>query len=460
MLSRRTPSITIALAFIPALLLAACKPGGCQARRKEGVQRIVLISIDTLRADHLGAYGHRRETSPNLDALAARGAVFEDTSTTAPWTLPAHVSMLTGLYPEQTRVRTREVLGEDIPTIAETLLAAGYRTGGMGNVSWLQPAFRLNRGFEKWKLLPADESRKGAAARITDFGMEFLEQNDGERCFLFLHYFDVHSPYRSQSVFERAFLPPDFRKTSKVTGATMQLGLAATNHGYVVFSEQEREDLEKLYDAGILQLDDDLGRLFRFIDERFGFDDTLVIVTSDHGEGFFEHGKFSHGEDQYQEVLHVPLILRGGSVPASVRINGPTSIVDIAPTILAAAGVAPRGTVPGVDLARYWDAPALARDERVFYSQSAPGPDKDVIRMARRGDLKLITNSENGRRELYDLAADPAERNDLSQVRPELVDEFLALMDRFFVHPDAAQANTLELDPETVERLRKLGYVE
>jgi arylsulfatase A-like enzyme len=460
MLSRRTHSITILLALIPALLLAACKPGGCEPAGEEGVRRIVLISIDTLRADHLGTYGHRRKTSPNLDALAARGAVFEDTSTTAPWTLPAHVSMLTGLYPEQTRVRTREVLGEDIPTMAETLLAAGYRTGGMGNVRWLQPAFRLNRGFEQWRLLPADESRKGAAARITDFGMEFLEQNDGERCFLFLHYFDVHSPYRSQPVFERAFLPPGFRKTSKVTGATMQLGLAATDHGYVVFSEQEREDLERLYDAGILQLDYDLGRLFRFIDERFGFDDTLVIVTSDHGEGFLEHGRFSHGADQYQEVLRVPLILRGGSVPASVRIDAPTSIVDVAPTIFAAAGVAPRGTLPGVDLGRDWEAPALARDERVLYSQSAPGPDKDVIRMARRGRLKLITNLESGRRELYDLKADPTEHEDLSEARPKLADELSALMDQFFVHGDEDQPNTLELDPETVERLRKLGYIE
>lgn len=458
--SRRTRTFTVFLALLPALLGAACKPGGCQLGQDKGVQRIVLISIDTLRADHLGTYGHGRNTSPNLDALAAQGAVFEDASTTAPWTLPSHASMLTGLYPEQTRVRTREILGEDIPTIAEALLAAGYRTAGMGNVSWLQPAFRLNRGFEQWKLLPADESRRGAARRITDFGLEFLEQHDGERSFLFLHYFDVHSPYRSQPEFERAFLPPDFRKSSRVTGATIQLGLAGAEHGYVVLSQEEREDLKKLYDAGILQLDTDLGRLFRFIDERFGFDDTLVIVTSDHGEGFFEHGKFSHGEDQYQELLHVPLILRGGRVPAGARIDAPTSIVDIAPTIFAAAGVAPEKPVPGLDLSGHWESPALVRDDRVLYSQSAPGPDQDVLRMARRGRLKLITNRETGRRELYDLKMDPTEQEDLSETRPELADELSALMDRFFVADEDDPPNTLELDPETLERLQKLGYIE
>jgi len=473
MLSRRTHSMTILLALIPALLLAACKPGGCRPAGDEGAQsivpeggegvrRIVLISIDTLRADHLGTYGHLRKTSPNLDALAVQGAVFEDTSTTAPWTLPAHSSMLTGFYPEQTRVRTgKEALGGDIPTIAETLLAAGYRTTGIGNVTWLHPEFGLNHGFENWEFLPADESPKGAAGRITDFGMEFLEQHEGERCFLFLHYFDVHSPFVSQPTFERAFLPPSFRERSRVTGATFQLGLAGQRK--IVFSEQEREDMEKLYDAGILQLDSDLGRLFRFIDERFGFDDTLVIVTSDHGDAFFEHGKFSHGQNQYQEVLHVPLILRGGPVPVGLRIDAPTSIVDIAPTIFAAAGVGSKMEVSGVDLARYWAAPAPAGGERVLYSQSAPGHEKDVIRMVRRGHLKLIRNLESGRRELYDLAADPAEQKDLSETRAELANELSTIMDQFFVHADEGQPTqptTLELDPEMVERLRRLGYIE
>jgi arylsulfatase A-like enzyme len=316
----------------------------------------------------------------------------------------------------------------------------------------------LNRGFEKWELLPEDESPKGAAALITDFGMEFLEHNEGERSFVFLHYFDVHSPYHSQPAFERAFLPSDFRDHSKVDGTTLQLGLVSKGYGAV--ADQEREEIEKLYDAGILQLDSELGRLFRFIGERFGFDDTLVIVTSDHGEAFLEHGNFTHGQDQYQEQLHVPLILRGGPVPGGLRIDSPTSIVDIAPTILAAARVAPKVAVSGVDLASYWKPPTHAYDERVIYSQSAPGPEKDVIRMVRRGHLKLITNLETGRRELYDLKADPTEREDLSEAQPKLADELSALMDEFFVRPDEAQPNTLELDPETVERLRKLGYIE
>lgn len=446
-------SITILFTLIPTLLFVACQPG-----RDKGVRRIVLISIDTLRADHLGTYGHTRNTSPNLDALAAKGAIFEDVSTTAPWTLPAHSSMLTGFYPQQTRVRINtEVLGGDIPTIAETLLLAGYRTAGIGNVIWLKPYFGLNRGFEKWGFLPADESPKGAAAQITDFGIEFLQKTEGERCFLFLHYYDVHSPYLSQPAFERAFLPPDFREHSRVKGTTLELGLAGL--GKFPISNQEREDVKKLYDAGILQLDSNLGRLFRFIDERFGFDDTLVIVTSDHGEGFFEHGKYSHGSDQYQEQLHIPLILRGGPVPHGLRIDAPTSIVDIAPTILATAGVAPQMAISGIDLSRYWEKPTRAYEDRVLYSQSAPALVKDVIRMARRGSFKLITNLETGRRELYDLVTDPAEQRDLSEARPEVAEELSDLMNQFFVQHDEGKATTLELDPEMIERLRQLGYV-
>lgn len=455
----RIHSIPILLALIPGLWMAACQPGGCLAGRDEGVQRIVLISIDTLRADHLGTYGHARNTSPNIDALASQGVVFEDVSTTAPWTLPAHSSMLTGFYPEQTRVRTRnQMLRGNVPTVAEALLSAGYRTAGIGNVSWLHSKFGLNRGFENWEFLAADESAKGAADLITDFGMEFLTENAGERSFLFLHYFDVHSPFLSQPEFERAFLPSDFRKSSRVTGATFQLGLAG--QGEIVLSEQEREDMEKLYDAGILQLDSSLARLFRFIDERFGFDDTLVVVTSDHGDAFFEHGKFSHGQNQYQEVLHVPLILRGGPVPDGVRVDEPASIVDIVPTILSAAGVAPKKPVAGVDLASYWQAGMRVPDERVLYSQSAPASDKDLIRMARRGHLKLITNLESGRRELYDLAVDPTEQKDLSEVRPELADELSGLMDEFFVNRRKPQPSTLEIDPAMAERLRRLGYME
>jgi arylsulfatase len=472
MLSRRNRWITLLPVLVPVLLLAACKSDGCQPARDEaapnispksekGVQRIVLISVDTLRPSHLGTYGHVRKTSPNLDALAARGAVFEDASSTAPWTLPAHSSMLTGFYAEQTRARTTNgVLAEGIPTIAEALLAEGFRTSGFANVIWLRTVRDLNRGFENWKLLPADETTKGAAEHITDLGIEFLEQNEGQRCFLFLHYFDTHSPYLSRPEFERAFLPSDFRESSRVTGTAMQLGLASADNAYIDFSQQEQEDLKKLYDAGILQLDRTLGRLFRFIDERFGFDSTLVIVTSDHGEAFFEHGYFSHGQDQYQEQLHVPLILRGGPVPAGVRVDAPTSIIDIAPTIFAAAGVASKKKLPGVDLGSYWGEREIAGDERVLYSQSAPGTDKDVIRMARRGRFKLITNSESGQRELYDLAEDPTEQRDLSKARPKLADELSALMGQFFVHPDEDPPNPLDLDPETVERLQELGYIE
>ena len=461
MLSRHTHWTAMLLALMSALLVTGCQPRGCHLGQDKGVQRIVLISIDTLRADHLGTYGHERNTSPNLDALASNGTVFEDVSTTAPWTLPAHASMFTGLYPNQARVRTkRRMLPENIPTLAGTLRAAGYRTTGFGNVSWLAPNYGLNRGFETWEFLAADESPKGAAEHITDFGIDFLTQSAGERSFLFLHYFDVHSPYLSQPVFEQAFLPPDFRETSRVTGATIELGLAAAKHGFVVFSEQEREQLKKLYDAGILQLDSSLARLFRFIDERFGFDDTLVIVTSDHGDAFFEHQLFSHGQNQYQEVLRVPLILRGGPVPPGVRIHAPASIVDVAATILAAAGVAPKEPVSGVDLSGYWKAVTLARDERVLYSQSAPGPEKDVIRMARRGRFKLITDRESGERELFDLATDPTERQDLSEARPELADELSALMDQFFGPEVEDPLEALELDPKTVERLRSLGYLE
>lgn len=444
--------------------LSSCRPGGCEPRGSDGssgdpVERIVLISIDTLRPDHLGIHGHVRPTSPNIDTLAARGTLFEDASTTAPWTLPAHASMLTGLYPVEAGARTRtEALRTDVPTIAARLLDAGFRTMGVANVTWLH-FFKLNPGFEKWEYLPADKDAEGDAGRITDMGIEFLEKTATERSFLFLHYFDVHSPYRSRPRFENKFLPRDFRDRSRVTGGSLQLGLAGNEHGYVHFTEAERENLEKLYDAGILQLDFELGRLFRFIEERFGFGDTLVILTSDHGEAFFEHGSYSHGQNQYQELLRVPLIIGGKSVPQGVRVAAPVSLIDIAPTIFAAAGVAIPDSLPGIDLARYWHADEPAPTDRVLYSQSAP-PEADTTRMVRRGSFKLIVDFDDGEHELYDLENDPDEQTDLSETRPEQLAELSLLMDQFFGQGSSEDGADIQLDGETIEQLRGLGYME
>jgi arylsulfatase A-like enzyme len=434
---------------------------------------IVLISLDTLRPDHLGTYGHVRDTSPVLDALADRGVVFEDASSTSPWTLPAHASMLTGLYPSQASVRrSPDRLPASIPSLAAQLRDAGYRTVGIVNSLWFSIG-RFSQGFDDWtpvggeieRLLvgvddPKEQTAEGWGEEITQLGLKALNAHRERPVFLFLHYFDIHSDYVSLPEFESLFLPKDFRSESTVDGSTVQLDQILA--GTIVLNDREREELRMLYDAGIRQLDLRLAPLFDWIEEEVGWKQALVVVTSDHGEAFFEHdSKVKHGNTQYQEELRIPLIMAGGELPVGLRITDPVSIVDIAPSLLGAAGITPTNPLPGYDLARHWQKGDVSGSLRATYAQSAPAMNGDWLRAVRRGRYKLIINTKLGTRELYDLSADPAEAQNLAESRPDLTQELAALLDDFERrHPDPQREPEFEIDEGTRERLRALGYTE
>jgi arylsulfatase A-like enzyme len=434
---------------------------------------IVLISLDTLRPDHLGTYGHVRDTSPVLDALADRGVVFEDASSTSPWTLPAHASMLTGLYPSQANVRrSPERLPESIPNLAVQFRDAGYRTVGIASNLWFTIGW-LSQGFDEWENLddeiadllhgienPTEQTPEGLSEQITQLGLKALNTRRDRPLFLFLHYFDIHSDYVSLPEFEGLFLPSDFRSKSRVDGSTRLL--KRIKAGEVVLNDREREELRILYDAGIRQLDDRLAPLFDWIEEEVGWKQALVVVTSDHGEAFFEHDEnVSHGDAHYQEQMRVPMIMAGGGLPAGLRVTVPVSIVDIAPTLLGAAGIPPANPLPGYDLARRWQNGDVPGPSRAIYAQSAPAVNGDWLRAVRRGRYKLIMNTKLGTRELYDLTADPAETQNLVESRPDLTGELAALLDDFERrHPDPEREPEFEIDEATRERLRALGYTE
>jgi arylsulfatase A-like enzyme len=437
---------------------------------------IVLISLDTLRPDHLGAYGHIRDTSPVLDAFADRGVVFEDASSTAPWTLPAHASILTGLYPSQVNVRrSPDRLPESIATLAAQLREAGYRTSGIATTLWFSIG-NFSQGFDDWVLLDDEiadvvygtadaqgQTAHGLSTRITRFGLNALNAHRERPVFLFLHYFDIHSDYVSRPEFEGLFLPSNFRSLSRVDGSSRQLDQILA--GEVVLDDREREELRMLYDAGIRQLDHRLARLFDWIEKEVGWKQALVVVTSDHGEAFFEHdsadGNVKHGNTQYQEQMRVPLIMAGGDLPAGLRITDPVSIIDIAPTLLGAAGITPANPLPGYDLARHWQKGGVSGSARAIYAQSAPAMNGDWLRAVRRGRYKLIINAKLGTRELYDLSSDPAETQNLAELQPDLTQELAALLDDFERrNPDSAREPEFEIDEATRERLRALGYTE
>jgi arylsulfatase A-like enzyme len=459
-----------------------------------------LVSIDTLRADHLGAYGHHRFTSPRIDAVAAEGTLFEDANATSPWTLPSHASMLTGLYPRRHGVATMKTgLPARVPTLARLLGDAGFTTAAVVNNLWLsRERYGLTRDFDEYLLVNTPEDHRTPNTWVTDEAIRWLQEYGDGKLFLFVHYYDVHSDYASLPEYEQLFVTP---YDGPFTGNAWQLQVANFEDDYLALCARDFDPekcrfggpegprivdgsveklvpdaddlrhLEELYDAGIRQLDTELGRLLGFLRDGGLAERTLLILTSDHGEEFGDHGRVDHFLTQYQEVLHVPLILRGPGVPASERIDVPVSLVDLVPTVLAMTGVEAPPDLDGLDLTPLLHgASAEAFRERLQYGEASGGLTYDAIvapgifpvyRSVRRGDYKLVYDSKADHYALFDLARDPYEQHDLSAAEPERTAALIEVMrERYRDYtPEPAPENQVELSPEDLEQLRALGYV-
>jgi len=465
-------------------------------------RHVVLVSIDTLRADHLGTYGYERFTSPILDALASEGTVFEEASSTTSWTLPAHVSMLTGLFPaEHGVVSSHFELQGEVPTLASLLARQGYSTAAVVNAIWLKrEAFGVTRDFEQYRYIrDADYARRSPSRMVTDQAIEWLREAGEAGLFVLVHYYDVHADYASLPAYERLFVEPYQGPADGTAWQLMQLNFAdehvrrcqrAFDPTFCSFGGEEKprlldgsverpelgardvRHLEALYDAGIRQLDTELGRLVTFLRDTGLLDETLLIVTSDHGEEFMEHGRVDHFLTTYQESLHVPLILRGPGVPAGLRVGEPVSIVDIVPTVLGLVGGLRGARAPsfdGVDLAPLLTGaspPHLA--DRLIFGEASGGHQYGeqlkgvypIYYSARKGRYKGVYDAQSGSLEIYDLASDPGETEDLAQREPALAAELSALLaDRHAqITALAPPAEAIELDPNEIEQLRALGY--
>ncbi|MGD8376654.1 MAG: sulfatase [Acidobacteriota bacterium] len=437
----------------------------------------LVISLDTLRPDHLGCYGYDRDTSPFIDEFASKGTVFDQAFTTAPWTLPAHMSMFTSLYPSFHKLDRGNFVGsahvdESEALLAEELAAAGYRTAGFVSHPYLAGEWGYARGFDLYHdatMLAVHQTRR------TLQWMEWhrFHRNRGTapaKFFLFLHYLDAHEPYGAPSPHGEMFVR-DYK------GA-----LQPQDYMVTLFSDKEFENEEDfryvigLYDGEVHFLDANLGKIFRGL-ETFGFDgDTMVVVTSDHGEEFKDHGTMGHWHSLYDSELRVPLIVRyppGGA--GGRRVDYPVNLLDLFPTILELAG---RKPVPerlqGVSLVPFLVAQGggTLPGTRDLFAEFGPGDvewEQDYFQRAiRSGRYKLIvTWHQDGRvqRELYDLVADPGEQeNVIDTAPPDRVHELQQRLDRFLksgneYHPEFREKNSLDLQEQIRKHIESLGYV-
>jgi arylsulfatase A-like enzyme len=407
---------------------------------------VVLISIDTLRADHLGCYGDPRGTSPHIDRLASEGVLFENGFSPTAWTLPGHASMFSGLTPRRhgaTRVKT--AIREDVPLLAEILAQNGYATAAVVNAPFMQAKFGFSRGFDTFTYVAKLEVAQHQQAVLNTV------RRGGEKPFFyFFHYMSVHDPYAPEESFNR--FVGTYELPIEVTGQRMLQLWRALDAGEKSLNADEVRFLDDLYTGGVLSVDARVGEILDLLERLQLADDTVVIFTSDHGEEFMEHGSIVHTKTLYDEILRVPLILRGPGVPRGERVRSMAALIDVVPTVLGLVDIASPPGLDGVDLAAYWNDdtnPERLLEIETNWINGARG--KRGIRTPTR---KLIVSLETGTKEYYDLVNDPAETNNLYP-HPGAEELRRALGKQ----SEPTAGGEVVLDPKDIAALKALGYL-
>ena len=481
-MSTRTSMAVIALCAAAAVLSAGCARRQVSSAAPRGeTPSIILIVIDTLRADYLGAYGFDGPISPNLDALALESVLFERCSSQAPWTTPSMASMMTSLYPEAHGVR----LGPDDPrsldgwrqrwsraipdattTPAESLRGRGYRTAAFVANPWLVKGLGFEQGFDTFDESAVERNDRDASMLLQS-GLRWLQsmESTGDPTFLYLHLMDVHGPYTAPE--------PDFNAVRDSVGfgpaRTLPPDGLQSIERYLLSPQWARTPSRRQlrawrgrYAAGVHAADRRLGAFIQSLRDEDLWDERLVVVTSDHGEELFEHGGWDHGFNLFEHQLHVPLMIRlphsefGGS-----RIEDLVRLVDLMPTLTKLAHAIDPPGLTGSDLPRAESVRPMVEPRRLAYS----GCVKDRLGTTAifDGRFKLITDLRSRQLRLFDIEADPQEQMDLAAEQPEIVEVLNDLLRREISRIAAGEGAAevpAEIPPEQLERLRELGYLQ
>jgi arylsulfatase A-like enzyme/cytochrome c-type biogenesis protein CcmH/NrfG len=438
---RRLILVVMALTALPATAQTPAKPA----------LNVVLITIDTLRADHVGCYGYRQIKTPNIDGLAADGVRFERAFAVVPVTLPSHSSMLTGTYPMLSGMHdfSGNKLSPLQPTLASVLKQAGYQTGAVIGAAVLDSRFGLNQGFDfyydHFEFSRLDEANLDEMERpgnvVADVALDWLEKdwlakNSQKKFFLWMHLYDPHFPYH----------PPE---------------------------PYSREYAAQPYDGEIAFADEQVGRLLRFLKEKGIYQNTVIVLCGDHGESLGEHGEKTHGFFIYNATMHVPLIIRlPEQLPRQLpektvarTLADPVSLVDLMPTVLEAVGLQVPSQVQGRSLLREIRPDPSAPDAQANHERTLYG---ETFLPRIHFDWSELRGSENTkyhfidapRPELYDLTKDPGETHNLLTEKKAVAEEMRAKLVAMIRDYSAGKelAEKTGLDPALMERLKSLGY--
>jgi arylsulfatase A-like enzyme len=434
-----------------AALLVSCGTSPDEAR-----PNIVLIVIDALRADHLGCYGYGRPTSPVIDALAADGILFETAITQAPWTKASFSSFLTSFYTFQHGVVDwAGVMPESLVTLPEALADEGYSTVCVVNMIGMGGRFGVLKGFEK--VSESGKSGRDAGGATAD-AIEYLREIP-QPFFMLLHYFDVHQPYTP---------PPRYVDLINVDTDIDPFGRKSLwRRGKDGLPSRKAVDKTMLlYDGCIRYVDDSLARLFDFLEEEGMRDNTIIILTADHGEAFWEHGVDTHGSTVYDEVLKVPLIISWPATIAGAKsVASQVRLIDLFPTVLEMARASDACRGEGVSLLPLMEGRQVEAGEKLLPAHIAYADNGMVkpprVKCLRTRDYKVIVNRETSEVEIYDLKKDPGETRNLAGGDLAGASALLTLMEHLPVEETASRPPArATLTDDEKKSLKALGYLQ
>jgi arylsulfatase A-like enzyme len=436
---------------------------------------IILVSVDTLRADRLGCYGYARATTPRLDGLSADAAVFLNTYAPSPWTLPSHVSLLTGFNVINHQVEgERDRMDPELPTLASELSKRGFYCAALTSGGFVSAIYGFDLGFDIFQMGDWGINRVDGSARLGRAASEWLKGNSDRNFFLFLHTYQCHAPYDLPEPDRSVFLSPG-------TLANLRDPLTRVGGQPGIFKplpEPDRQNASDLYDAEVRYVDRMLiGPLLDTLHEIGLYDRTLLIVTSDHGEEFFEHGAWTHGADLYDESLKVPLLVKfPRSRFAGKRIESIVRLTDIMPTILEETGVrGPDLGLDGRDLVPLLEG--HERSDREFLAEVAANrmgsriPRKTTLN---RGRLKLILNQAyqpgdlafftappptQAAVEIYRLDLDPGETRNIASEYAAAARSMVRRIEELTAKSRKRRVGATDLNEELREQLKALGYI-
>lgn len=454
------------LFLLPVLLAgAAVALSACAEAPKPS---IILIAVDTLRADALGCYGASKSATPRMDEWAKDAVLFKYAYTQSPWTLPAFASLFTAAYPS-----SHDAGGQEDPTkevgqksfypirkghilAAQSFKKYGYQTAAYVNNIFLKGNLGFSLGFDHFDFYPSKVRKIRRANKVSDLAIEWLQsrENPETPCLLFLHYFDPHFAYMP---------PPEFR--DKFDGKLSKRILSIDHpelirRGEVKLDDADKENLRNLYLGEVAYTDHEVGRLLDHLRISGLMEKSVVIIFSDHGEEFWDHDGFEHGHCQFEEVVHVPMMIRFPEKEhAGLAVEEPVRLMDLMPTLHDLCDMTQPSTFEGVSFLPLVNGSGPAYDVPFLFENCLYGNEKKAIRYK---DLKLIMDMNTKDALLFDLAADPLEKNDIAESRSDQTDQMKKAISSFLKNIASnrvGQNNPVELSPELMKDLKDLGYV-